>query len=447
MKTISLLLALAAALLAGAANAQTGEALLTSKGCLGCHGIDEKKMGPALKQAAAKYKGAETKLIAALKEGKGHPVKVDATDAELKAMIGYLAGQPAAPAKPAAPRPRAQAAPATPAATPAPAPAATALDNAICLGCHGNEGFAMPGPDGKPRPLHVVPDRFEHSVHGKRQCVECHRDITEIPHQPGVDHKVSCVNCHDALWKAAQKEGKTQENARLGVVVDQIDRYMKSVHARPSRDDQSRTNATCYNCHNAHYVYPLGTQQRADFRLNIPNTCGKCHAAQLEQYTSSVHGQEVLRKRNAAAAVCSDCHTTHDVERPATESAKVAITKNCGNCHTGSFKSYTETYHGQVHKLGYGYTAKCFDCHGGHTVVRVADPASTVHRFNRLETCQQCHKNATAGFVTFEPHATTQRLPALPARVDRDEVHGRAADQRVRVLLDAHGALVLPGIP
>ncbi len=414
MKTISLLLALAAALLAGAANAQTGEALLTSKGCLGCHGIDEKKMGPALKQAAAKYKGAETKLIAALKEGKGHPVKVDATDAELKAMIGYLAGQPAAPAKPAAPRPRAQAAPATPAATPAPAPAATALDNAICLGCHGNEGFAMPGPDGKPRPLHVVPDRFEHSVHGKRQCVECHRDITEIPHQPGVDHKVSCVNCHDALWKAAQKEGKTQENARLGVVVDQIDRYMKSVHARPSRDDQSRTNATCYNCHNAHYVYPLGTQQRADFRLNIPNTCGKCHAAQLEQYTSSVHGQEVLRKRNAAAAVCSDCHTTHDVERPATESAKVAITKNCGNCHTGSFKSYTETYHGQVHKLGYGYTAKCFDCHGGHTVVRVADPASTVHRFNRLETCQQCHKNATAGFVTFEPHATTNDFQRYP---------------------------------
>ena len=72
MKTISLLLAMAAALLAGVANAQSGEQLLTSKGCLGCHGIDEKKMGPALKQAAAKYKGAEAKLIAALKIGRAH---------------------------------------------------------------------------------------------------------------------------------------------------------------------------------------------------------------------------------------------------------------------------------------------------------------------------------------------------------------------------------------
>ena len=412
MKTISLLLALATALLGGAASAQSGDELLTSKGCLGCHGIDAKGMGPALRSAVAKYKGAETRLIAVLKEGKGHPIKVDATDAELKTIIGYLAGQQAAPAKPAASRTKARAAPTTPAA--APAPDAAALDKAICLGCHGNEGFAMPGPDGKPRPLYVVPDRFEHSVHGKRQCVECHKDITEIPHRQGVAHKVSCVNCHDDLWKAAQKAGKTQENARLGVVVDQIDRYMKSVHARPSREDQSRTNATCYNCHNAHYVYPLGTQQRADFRLNIPNTCGKCHAAQLEQYTSSVHGQEVLRNRNSAAAVCSDCHTTHDVERPATESARIAITKNCGNCHIGSFKSYTQTYHGQVHKLGYGYTAKCFDCHGGHTVLRVADPAATVHPSNRLQTCQKCHKNATAGFVTFEPHATTDDFQRYP---------------------------------
>jgi cytochrome b subunit of formate dehydrogenase len=122
----------------------------------------------------------------------------------------------------------------------------------------------------------------------------------------------------------------------------------------------------------------------------------------------------VLGKRNPTAAVCSDCHTTHDVERPATESARVAITKNCGNCHTASFKSYTETYHGQVHKLGYGYTAKCFDCHGGHTVQRAADPASRVHPSNRLDTCRQCHKNATAGFLTFSPHATSDDFERYP---------------------------------
>ena len=54
-------------LAASAAAAQSGEALLEAKGCLACHGVDQKKMGPALRGAAAKYKGAEAKLIAALR--------------------------------------------------------------------------------------------------------------------------------------------------------------------------------------------------------------------------------------------------------------------------------------------------------------------------------------------------------------------------------------------
>jgi len=412
MKTISLLLALAAALLAGAANAQSGEQLLTSKGCLGCHGIDEKKMGPALKEAAAKYKGAEAKLIAALKEGKGHPIKVDATDAELKAMIGYLAGQQAAPAKPAAPRPQAQAAPAKPAA--APAPAAAALDNATCLGCHGNEGFAMPGADGNMRALHVTKKKFESSVHGKRHCVDCHKDITEIPHQKVAQRKVSCVQCHEALWATAQKENKTPENARLGVVVEQINKYMHSIHARPNRDDQSRTNATCYNCHEAHYVYPKDSAARTEWRLSIPDACGKCHAKQREAYATSVHGKEVLEKRNLAAAVCSDCHTTHDIDTPEAAPIRLAITRNCGTCHAGNLKTYTETYHGQVNTLGYAHTAKCFDCHGSHAIQRVSNPASTVHPNNRLGTCRKCHTDASAGFVTFEPHATSHDFARYP---------------------------------
>ena len=68
-------------LVAPAALAQSGQALLESKGCLGCHGVEEKKMGPALREAAAKYIGAEAKLIAALKAGRVHPMPVDATDA------------------------------------------------------------------------------------------------------------------------------------------------------------------------------------------------------------------------------------------------------------------------------------------------------------------------------------------------------------------------------
>jgi predicted CXXCH cytochrome family protein len=294
--------------------------------------------------------------------------------------------------------------------------AAEKPENATCLACHGIQGFSTTDANGQARKLHVVQDKFEKSVHGKRLCVECHKDITEIPHQKGVQHKVSCVQCHEALWETAQSENKTQENARLGVVVKQIESYMKSIHARPSKEDQSRTNATCYNCHDAHYVYPKGSPERAEWRLSIPNVCGRCHSKERDEYVTSVHGKEVMEKGNPKAAICSDCHTTHDIEDPGVDSTRIAITKNCGNCHAENLKTYRETYHGQVNILGYAYTAKCFDCHGNHSIQRVSDPTSTVYPANRLKTCRQCHVGATQGFVTFEPHGNThdfQRFPTI----------------------------------
>jgi len=286
--------------------------------------------------------------------------------------------------------------------------------NDTCLGCHGNEGFTGPGADGKTRPLHVIKDKFGKSVHGTRNCVECHTDITEIPHKTGVTHTVSCVTCHKALWDAAKAENKTKEHARLGVVVDQIDHYTKSIHARPNKDDHTRKNAICYDCHSPHYIYPKGSPERAEWRLSVPNTCGNCHAKEREQYATSVHGKAVLNDKNPGAAICSDCHTTHDITDPTKDTAKVEITKNCGGCHTESLKSYTGTYHGQVNTLGYAHTAKCFNCHGSHEIQKVTDPKSLMHPDNRLQTCQKCHAGATKGFTTFEPHGTANDFGRYP---------------------------------
>ncbi|HEV8095845.1 MAG TPA: c-type cytochrome [Burkholderiales bacterium] len=86
MKAMLLVMAAAGTLIAGAVQAQD---VLKAKGCLGCHDMDKKKVGPAYKDVAAKYKGnkdAESMLVAKLKEGKGHP-KVAGTDDELKACI------------------------------------------------------------------------------------------------------------------------------------------------------------------------------------------------------------------------------------------------------------------------------------------------------------------------------------------------------------------------
>ena len=67
--------ALAAMTMAGAANAASVEDA-TKGGCMTCHAVDTKKMGPAFKDVAAKYKGkadAQANLVKALSEAKGHP--------------------------------------------------------------------------------------------------------------------------------------------------------------------------------------------------------------------------------------------------------------------------------------------------------------------------------------------------------------------------------------
>jgi len=286
--------------------------------------------------------------------------------------------------------------------------------NATCLGCHRMESLAVRMPNGEMRQLHVSPDDFEQSVHGSRSCVECHKDVTEIPHRKGIDRRVGCVQCHQSLWQAAEEENRTQELARLGVVVEQIDSFMRSIHARPNMEDQSRTNATCYNCHDAHYIQPIDTHIGAESRLGIPQVCGQCHSQIEEAYLSSVHGQEVSLNGNANAAVCTDCHTTHDIESPSDSTTKLAITQNCGNCHAEELETYLGTYHGQVSTLGYAYTAKCYECHGHHDIKRVADEASSVHVNNRLETCTKCHENATQGYIAFQPHGNTHDFDRFP---------------------------------
>jgi cytochrome c len=81
-------------LAAGTAAAQSADDLLKSKGCVTCHAPDTKKVGPSLKDIAAKYKGdakAADKIVESLKAGKGHP-KVNATDAELMTMVKHVIG-------------------------------------------------------------------------------------------------------------------------------------------------------------------------------------------------------------------------------------------------------------------------------------------------------------------------------------------------------------------
>jgi cytochrome c len=90
MKVIMLAVVTSFALAAGTASAQ--EALAKSAGCLNCHAVDSKKMGPSFKDVAAKYKGkadAEATLVNKLSKGEGHPaVKASADDT--KSLVKWV---------------------------------------------------------------------------------------------------------------------------------------------------------------------------------------------------------------------------------------------------------------------------------------------------------------------------------------------------------------------
>ncbi|MCL2657632.1 MAG: c-type cytochrome [Betaproteobacteria bacterium] len=82
-----------------AALAASEEALAKSKGCLACHTVDKKVIGPAYKDVAAKYKsdkGAEANLVKSVttgSSGKWGQIPMPAnnvTEAEAKKLVAWI---------------------------------------------------------------------------------------------------------------------------------------------------------------------------------------------------------------------------------------------------------------------------------------------------------------------------------------------------------------------
>ncbi len=100
----ALLLAIVAAssmLVAAQVNAADASALAQKSGCLACHSVDKKVLGPAYKDVAAKYKGdksAEAKLVAKVKAGGSGvwgpmpmpPMAAQVKDADITAIVQWI---------------------------------------------------------------------------------------------------------------------------------------------------------------------------------------------------------------------------------------------------------------------------------------------------------------------------------------------------------------------
>jgi len=212
-----------------------------------------------------------------------------------------------------------------------------------CQGCHGS-GKALPYLAGSL--FHTTPHAdYKNSFHARAihngtkaaSCLDCHTkngDLTTI--LPASDAK-STINRANLAETCGKCHGDKSVMQNSGISNRPFLSYRESVHAKAiARGNTSA--AVCSDCHNSHDIRPAVDAQSSIAKVNIPTTCGKCHRTEAAEFVQSVHGQAVARGVSRAP-VCTDCHGIHDINMPFdqnTATATTAIaTDSCAKCHEG----------------------------------------------------------------------------------------------------------------
>jgi uncharacterized protein with PIN domain len=340
---------------------------------------------------------------------------------------------------------------------------AQGMADADCLRCHADPG--LKAKDG--RSMFAAPAEVAGSRHAKVACSQCHSGVNASRVRPceTIQQKVDCSSCHaevsqqyvasihgqlvarkdgnapdckechgghgvlgkqnpasatfpsnvPALCARCHREGQKAAVRYVGPQHQVVEHYTESIHGKGLLKSGLTVTATCTSCHTAHGVLPKSDGASSVNPRNLPATCGRCHHGIQEQFEQSVHFTEA-GKSGKPVPVCSDCHTAHTIRRADETGFKLEIMQKCGRCHEEIAKTYFDTYHGKVSQLGYAKTAKCFDCHGAHDILRVSDPRSHLSRQNVVATCQKCHQGATrrfAGYLTHATHHDPKKYPFL----------------------------------
>lgn len=218
---------------------------------------------------------------------------------------------------------------------------------------------------------------------------------------------------------------------------------------RIPEDHAGRTNETCQGCHLEGEAAAAPTPTQPTEPIPTPlvypkaagvNTCLDCHlelqgkhADITEQWQRSIHAERDVS--------CADCHggdpsaTTVD-EAMSPEAGyigapdKADVPALCASCHadvsqmrqydlpTDQYAKYKESIHGVRLAEGDTNVATCYECHGGHQVLKANDPASSVYAANIPEMCASCHADATL----MAPYD----IPTNQFDLYRQSVHGHA---------------------
>ncbi len=212
--------------------------------------------------------------------------------------------------------------------------------------------------------------------------------------------------------------------------------YDQGFHAKGIQNGKKA--ATCLDCHalggDMTTMLPPSDPNSTISRANLAMTCGKCHGdpsimkgtsisnRPFLSYQESVHGKAISRG-NLSAAVCSDCHSSHNIV-PASDSKSPIFKSNipltCGKCHSGIAVEFNQSVHGQSVARGVSRSPVCTDCHGIHSIKLPTEPGtSQPTQAMATGTCSQCHEGVT---LTQEFGVASERVSSY-----KDSYHGMAS--------------------
>lgn len=285
-----------------------------------------------------------------------------------------------------------------------------------CQNCHEQE-LEMRLGDGSTLSLQILQDSLDQSVHKKLRCVDCHFGFSSKEHpqrifqnRRGVTLALaeSCRRCH----------------------FDKYTRTLESVHYQVL-SKKNLEAPVCSDCHGSHTV-----QSGHHDKLTAARKCQNCHREIYETYAGSVHGEALLAAENQDVPVCSDCHTAHKIEDPRLTDFRNEIPQMCGDCHadetimkryglsTAVLNSYLDDFHGvtlsyyQKEAAAPRRIAVCTDCHGIHNIDSLRHGDAEAVKAVLLERCRSCHPEASENFPDawvshYEPSLATAPLVYL----------------------------------
>jgi cytochrome b subunit of formate dehydrogenase len=272
---------------------------------------------------------------------------------------------------------------------------------------------------------------YKGSVHEMLGCDGCHTQAGKFPHRAGMALP-QCVTCH----------------------AEEVKAFTGSVHAERAKLGTTDT-PVCKSCHvlpgsSVHAIVAASDPASPVAKKNLPNTCGACHADPaflarhqipfahpVEAYKLSIHGREIARGNDKAAA-CSDCHSSHAIQPgrdPRSKVNRLNVPTTCATCHAEIAKAYAASVHGKAMARGVTGAPVCTDCHGEHTILAPSEPGSLVNpaRVSSV-TCGRCHGD--------ERLAARFDLPAQNVKTYQDSFHGlasRAGSKTVANCASCHG--------